>query len=702
MKHKNHASLLYFSLNPERRLVFWHNVKKRNINYALNADFIYLQLEKYNHCKDLYHFIEQYTEDLQSLYVIVDIESIYTIIDNKDKAQEHYQIEDIRNLVLSFPEVHFLFDISNESDLCLFLFPDEKKIINQYKDKFPQKEWEDIKTRLNTKLISFPWHDPLSEHLDDLKLFYLFIAGRDNTFDASNLRYVLKNWKYITLKVGKRNYSLIQNSRATHLAICIEEEAQQNSFNSYALYKNGYRVLPVTSALELRQVNKQITEIKQTTKEEVLIVRDYDLQFEDEGEDVNKIRGYKYCTKEDLNEEYNYKVGWNDLQVVDGQESRNLYWNNLNDYQKIYISKGHENFTLKAPISECEKGISEDKSKIVLEGIYKPVSGIYYPFHKIDSIRTRFTKTRQNEEMRISRLNHNHSTPLDIFDMTNLMISRAEAYYDKGKYRLAALISSEAIEILNGFHQRLMIKAHYINAKSENAIAMDIVGGDELYLSNDTRFRIQITKDFINRLHLEGQERNNSGVNILNQIFNDCRQYCKEKEHYLSEEEYIRAIACLNEGVPLSQFTSSIMTCIKRINMFIRQEYHIQTEKMINKQVSYIFYLSRKLFNLLDKENYSKDDIKSLKRNKRKYYKLTNSYWEKNIIHLKEGEEKKIEADDLLQNNCNNNTCFIWKRSNDNVTIKEQIIKGIREGRTTVVAKYKTYFKVYQVVISKK
>lgn len=204
-----------------------------------------------------------------------------------------------------------------------------------------------------------------------------------------------------------------------------------------------------------------------------------------------------------------------------------------------------------------------------------------------------------------ARNKHDHSTPLDIYDMINRMLKRAERYFDDGRYRLAALISGEAIELMNGFHQRLMVKANYINARAENAIAMDIVGGDEEALAADALFRIGMIKDDINRIYLtediqkrnrkkgtnaenkDGQETNKEhnvgnkrkpasdirSVNVLNLIYNECRNFCKEHEHFVSEDRFLSAIGHLNEGRPLGALWKEIIGLVPLMVKAIKNTY---------------------------------------------------------------------------------------------------------------------------------
>lgn len=345
------------------------------------------------------------------------------------------------------------------------------------------------------------------------------------------------------------------------------------------------------------------------------------MQFEDEGGIVDQVRGYKHCTKEEIaeynkenneenNEENNganyYHEGWtNLLENKDIDDNANSFWNNLKQNETYFITKGPRFSKVIPPYGNKKSYISDDNATLYISGFQKPVSGLYLPFHKIRAIEKRFSSTRQMGVFATARNKHDHSTPLDIYDMINRMLKRAERYFDDGRYRLAALISGEAIELMNGFHQRLMVKANYINARAENAIAMDIVGGDEEALAADALFRIGMIKDDINRIYLtediqkrnrkkgtnaenkDGQETNKEhnvgnkrkpasdirSVNVLNLIYNECRNFCKEHEHFVSEDRFLSAIGHLNEGRPLGALWKEIIGLVPLMVKAIKNTY---------------------------------------------------------------------------------------------------------------------------------
>lgn len=590
MKHRT-PRLLYFSLIPSRISVFWGWVDVNGYKYGKNTIFRQAEVPySFTHAADLLMFLNQYDQNLQSLHVVIDYESIKKVDD----------IDIIKNAIVEYPEVQFLFDnhYANGVNVSSFLFPDiefnnDIRFINKNKKEELKKQWKSIEEKVDYSLVELHLMDP-DAIIDPSVTFARIISGYDNTFDASNLRYAIKFRKYLKLKVHhSRNFKKIQDSRFKNFAICIEEESKQNIFNSYSLYTNGYRVLPITTLQELEIVNSATFKLphecpyeckweNDSCEEHCIIIRDFDLQFEDENQSsIDKIRGYRYCTANDLgkgaafyvqykkfiganNKRRSFYIGWNDLTHIHNRNFvKNDYWNRLTGmgYPIYFITKGPKYSKLIHSSNGEKTRISEDNKTLYLSGFAKPVCGLYSPFQLLPEVKTTYGRARyyiadSDYEIRTSREDHDHSTPLNIYDMANRMVRRAEIYYNNNRYLLAALIAGEALELLNGFHHRLMIKAYYIQAIAENAISMDAVGSNEKYLAKDTQFRVDKIIEDINRFYYGYKEK--SKWNVLNHIFSTCRQFCKEHEHFESEAVFISALGHLNEGYELPEIINEL------------------------------------------------------------------------------------------------------------------------------------------------
>lgn len=575
MKHRS-PKVLYFSLIQSRIKSFWEWVNEEGFKYCKNSFFSRAEApQKFIHIADLPLFLNQYDDNLQSLHIIIDFGSMKEI-----------DINIIRDTIVEFPEVQFLFDkhYSKES-LSSFLFPEDE--LKSYTESYPEQEkkdiihsWGTIANSINYSLVELNLKDP-DDDFDSTLLFSRIINGLDNTFDASNLRYAIKYRKGLHLKVHS-NFEKVQKSRFQYIAISIEEESRQNIFNSYSLYSNGYRVLPITTRQELKLVNDPE---RFKLPSNGIIIRDYDLQFEDENNNsVDEIRGFRYCEEDDFKQGsafltlvgkyikyYNKGEGWNILfqKCNEKYKVANNYWDGLinSGFPLYFITKGPKHSIIDHPERNQKVFINKKNGKLHLPGLAKPVCGIYSSFLGLPEVKATYNKTRYSVddpdyEISISRKEHDHSTPLDIYDMANNMIRRAESYYNENRYLLAALVSGEALEFLNGFHHRLTVKAYFIQAIAENAIAMDVVGSNELYLAKDALFRVNKIKEDVDRFYYGYEEK--SKWNILNHIFSTCRQFCKDHEHFESEAVFISAIGHLNEGYEIPDIINEIKTIMRK------------------------------------------------------------------------------------------------------------------------------------------
>ena len=309
---KTDNRVLYFSLNPKSVDSFYSFIEKTGLDCqssfrVVDKDLVYDKGNgnalRFKHATDLLYFLNKYgeDEDLGYLYVIIDYPSFFKehcsfVEREKTNELESFSVKDaaktIRRAILQYPEVFFMFDESWNTGnppiypSFLFYFDEKNYISNVWTEyhKYSVKEGDNP--------------------------FDAILRGRTGLFDGSNLRYAIKRFEYDILKVERYNFSLLQDSRAKNLCICVEEERSQNRFNSYALFTNGYRVLPVFTSKELKCVNENAANLKPK-----LIVRDYDLQFPDVDDmktsldvqdkesytihTIDYIRGAKYIKKKD-------------------------------------------------------------------------------------------------------------------------------------------------------------------------------------------------------------------------------------------------------------------------------------------------------------------------------------------------------------------------------------------------------------------
>lgn len=526
----NHKKILYFSINKDTREAFTRFCISNDLQRKNEFELLGLK-EDVASAFDLKIYLENTNDDLTSLFVIVD----YLSLSCKEKYQDNRDM--LCDIILAYPEVHFFFDDS---------YVRYKGIKCDYRN-FLFQELPD--SSLLESFHSFSVQKNGNEGYD--VAFDKLLNQRNNLFDASNLRSCVRNSKFNDLHVHK-NFSKIQDSRKENLAIVVEEEISQCFFNSYLLYVNGFRTLPISTACELMWANKTPI-IHESIK---LILRDSDLQFKDEKNhlcngynEIDLIRGYKF------NDEVNY------FEILDNPSTfTNDFWSNLSDRRTYFITKGYKDgkMIISSPQDRVEHdvvNITASASNLSVWGIPKPVNGIYKEIHKINEVRDRFRESRYSlkgdkegtYQIRIDRKDHDHSTPLDIYEMVRSMVKRSEYYYSSGKYLFAALISSEAIEMMNGFHLTLMLKAYYINAVAENALAVRLLGANESKLRDDTWFRLaeKVPQD-LDRMCQNAPEFKK---NMLVSIYNETRRFCKEKEHFDSAEVALSLLVHVNHGL---------------------------------------------------------------------------------------------------------------------------------------------------------
>lgn len=616
--------VLYFSLNPEAVNAFHDYVEKNHFD-KMCSFCLYDKdtVSNFKHASDLPSFLEQHN-DHGRLFVIIDYPSfyesycVYNPILVKDTFSYKSAADIIRRTILQFPEDMFLFDESWKS-------------INGGKDDDDRVDFTSFLFGKQNKEIIKEYHQySVFKHgRRETHPFTAIVRDRTNLFDGSNLRYEIIRFLYNRLHVEKYNFSLSQDSRKDNLAICVEEEHSQNRFNSYALYANGYRVIPVCTSEGLWEINNSYSKW-----EPKLIVRDYDLQFADTPDDkifikikdegdsseyqvnvIDCIRGLKFWdANAPQNDSYkipsNYKNRIHSLYKDTKQFKPDyLYWSNLQDAPKIetfFVTKGAGHLRIR-PHGRDKGFIPFDKKRRAkIAGITKPVSGIYKPFQsnraikkryasfKLDGwihfkirefnkdihrflLRTETDKKLKTQEWSIvtSREGHDHGVPLDIYNLAKNMIERSETYYNNGKFIRAAILSSEAIEVLNGFHEALLLRAYHILSISENAVAMNTIGSNEDALVADANFRIAKIEHEVSRMiHRKNKvvdiERRYLTYNILNQIYSDCRTFCRKKEHFDAENCFISAMGYVADGYSLIDIVLGSLARFRKFRERIR------------------------------------------------------------------------------------------------------------------------------------
>lgn len=544
--------VVYFSLNNKRKQSFYRYIKNEGICYRPKFSFnLEGEDEEFDDPRDLIPMIER-KQKKDSLHIIIDFVSL--CVEGKERNYSAV----VRDIIVCYPEVQFLFDET-------FVIK-ENNGSNKEEPEFGFLNflfWSGTKDA-NMKLVMSEFHrfnlGDFSEKTIE-RQFILMLKGRNNMFDASNLRYVLKKKKLDDLHVD-HNYQKLEESRSKYAAVVVEEEYHQNVFNGYCLYANGFRVFTIMTASELRWINEESPQKYLTTEDKEkkikpLLVRDYDLQFLDEDKvpktDENK-NEIDFIRKASFDKE-------SSSFTVLPQEG-NPYWKSFDDDSTYFVSKGDSNIKVKLKYKSEAMGTSSKAKKLKLRGVKKPLEGIYAKSQLIHEVKSRYNDSRDQEPFKTNRKGGDHSCPLAIYGIARSMVNRSESYYYNGRHRLAALVAGEALELLNGFHKSLMNRAYYIQAVSENAMAMSLLGGNEKLLKKDVNIRLRKkVKTDVKRMIIDVKDR----YNLFYNIFNDCMLFCQEKEYFKAADEALCVMVQEKEGLDLFGWFNLIRKWVNKI-----------------------------------------------------------------------------------------------------------------------------------------
>lgn len=578
--------VIYFSLKKSRADSFYDYIVKKGICYRPKFSFNLIKPDvEFEDPRDLLPLIEKEPKK-DSLHIIID----YISCCEWDKVDDHATV--LRDIIMAYPEVQFLFDETFVRNSCKKADeglsqiavedsnPDEQekdgKEEDDQDDDFQLDDWcflhflfqdasivtdnnklegiitIDIYLENGRKMqqrfsVLANWHqfdlgNGNFEEKNVKEQFIRLLKGRNNMYDASNLRCAIKAYKFSKLHV-KNNFSKLADSRRDNVSVAVDEEHHQVLFNGYCLYANGFRVFPIMTASELRWYNMN------TGSRSTVLVRDLDLQFLDEHETESELnRGNK--NEVDFiraAKKTNDKKRWEKLLLKDDTDKSNVYWkkfivsttgseSSIESFKGYFVSKGEEGVVFSKELDNSNDGMKiTQNGLLVLKGIKKPIEGIYYSIQKLKEVQERYIATIQEDKIDLVRKGEDgHSCPLDVYGIARSMVKRAELYYKNDRPRLAALVAGEAIEVLNGFHLSLMKQAYYLQAVSENAIAMSLLGGEESVLCDDLIMRMGKVKQDVERIVIDKEDR----LNLLMNIYNDCRLFCREKE-YLEAADYV-------------------------------------------------------------------------------------------------------------------------------------------------------------------
>lgn len=486
------AHIYYFSKTEEqgnKKVLPTEDIIK---NTTFPVDFTYCQVGS---PYELQRQINNIGHAVRQIKIVVDYLSF-----SNDKQFSHLYKNILCNSIISFPDYDFYFDATvcrkNEKTYLEFLFDIDIQISQKV-------DFESHCINFNERSKVLPYHQ--------------IIKGKDNIFDASNLRWAVIETLYKNKKQTGRNYEKSRSVKTEHYACSVHSERESSLILGYALYANGYRVSPISSKFEAERTKSMSPE---------LIIRDCNLFFKDEDRCHGPVSDFDIKNKASISKDkkIEFDAHW-------GEETKYYFLSCGKPDSPLYINKIQKLSSTKIP--------GTDQSTI---------DGIYSQLMKIGEM----PKSIDDSNPILHRDESEISHAIDTYEIVRAMVDRAFEYYNNQSYVLSAVVARTAIEINNCYFTFLWEKAFYILSLSENAISVDNRLGKDSLIADDAEERIKRIKKEAKRIV------GDNATNLINQILSDCRLFCKNKERFLAEDVFISEMAHINEGFSLKKSTMKL------------------------------------------------------------------------------------------------------------------------------------------------
>ncbi len=222
------------------------------------------------------------------------------------------------------------------------------------------------------------------------------------------------------------------------------------------------------------------------------------------------------------------------------------------DKPKIQLSKFPRSEKNNNEREDYSMGIKLEGKFAYLRGLAKPLNGIY-ELYDIKEIRDDFILAKETEAdiICIDRdSSGGHAVPPFIFHIADNLLFRAGKYLRENMFLLASLLAKEAMEILNGFHFMMMLKAIHLHSIAETRLIVNTMGLNEDVFTKNTKKRLDEIKKHVNRICYDNPKAKN---NVLNQIFNDIRHVCEEKELFKAADVALNEMVNVRHGLIFTQ-----------------------------------------------------------------------------------------------------------------------------------------------------
>ncbi len=384
----------------------------------------------------------------------------------------------------------------------------------------------------------------LVRDLNEVLQFGSQLKGSRSLFDPSGIRNFIKVKMLEKIKFESDNFEGLHSSRRDRMAMTLDEEPRHALFWAYTLYNFGYSVLPVVTYSNLKSLMTHTTDFD-------LICRDYDLQFPDLPDDKDEqayklplhlVRGVieKKANAQDIN---TYQLNLKKPDNVDepfywekffkGTKAQGMFISQL----PISDSKAGKKSDLKIVNPDKEEkelkhgetfpnyGIIRHEEEVKFRGFSKEINGMY-EFLRFPEVKDAYENSRSGKVASKKREDvSDHSIPAINSSIAYSLIDRGKISFKNEQYLEAALLASEALEVLNGLSMSASMEAFHLKCCAEVKLELSVIG-----VGNFNKVVKKRIFEIRRLLYRMAENNDEARRNAKMKIFNDLRKIYEEHE----------------------------------------------------------------------------------------------------------------------------------------------------------------------------
>ncbi len=459
--------------------------------------------------------------------LILDYSSLYEDFTIFNEKQNTDRLSPISSIFLLYPELKIW--VMREGSPTTALFHCENSD-------------EELKNGVN--------HQFLCKKYEEICHFGIILETTIQLFDPSRIRAFLKQKLHDKIEFKLDNFQYLHKRRKANFALSIDKETRHSLFWAYTLYDFGYSALPVSTAHELKILSNASNLFKQKSNI-TLICRGYDLQFSDLGRTEGEVHSPDNSNSTDTELYYFRGVGPDRTNKLKTRFSK--IWDNLigeetdvfiiSESRKSNIINKHRPATIAGTnMSEILKrdkyfkryGVTVYQEHPVLNGIGKEIEGMMKLLES-ETIQKTFNSSRDFKKVSNRRKEiGSHSIPPINIGVVKSLLARAKNSFNQNNFLVSALLSSEALEILNCLSVSTSLEALTLKLKSEAELELNVVGIGSFVKEKVIEPRIFECRRQIARICGSNKEAEN---NARMQIFNDLRIIYETHEQFGAAEK---------------------------------------------------------------------------------------------------------------------------------------------------------------------